>query len=87
MTQKRENAVPWSIFVTVVYSKQVHYFFQTAEKVKSYLHGIALPNFSIIHYLLQNKLRNDTPHTFVYQFFDVGSTTRCPRYGVGTKLR
>ena len=61
-------------------------FFRAAEKVKSYLHKIALSNFSIICFLLQNKLRNDTAPTFVYLFFDVGTTTRRPGCSVGNKI-
>ena len=59
----------------------------TNYHLKTYDHGLVLPDFFIIRYLLQNKLKIGTLPTFVYQFLRIGATSRCPGCVVGTILR
>ena len=75
--------------VTVLISKRS--FFQhrvwPVYQGKSYLHGIALPDFYIVSPLFYKKLKQARVPTFVWLFRDVATSAKDPRCDEGTYLR
>ena len=75
--------------VTVIISKQS--FFQhhvwPVYQGKSYLHGIALPDFYIVSPFFHKRIKQARVPTFVWLFRDVATTAKGPGCDEGTKLR
>ena len=75
--------------VTVLISKQS--FFQhhvwPVYQSKSYLHGIALPDFYIVSPFFYKRSKQAGVPTFVWLFRDVATTPKGPRCDEGTNLR
>ena len=75
--------------VTVLISKQS--FFQhhvwSVYQGKSYLHGIALPDFYIVSLFFYKRSKQARVPTFVWVFHDVATTAKGPGYDEGTNLR
>ena len=75
--------------VTVLISKQS--FFQhhvwPVYQCKSYLHGIALPDFYIFSPFFYKISKQESVPTFVWLFSDVATTPKGPGCDEGTNLR
>ena len=75
--------------VTVLISKQS--FFQhhvwPVYQGKSYLHGIALPDFYIVSPFFYKRSKQARVPTFVWLFRDVATTAKGPGCDEGTNLR
>ena len=75
--------------VTVLISKQS--FFQhhvwPVYQGKSYLHGIALPDFYIVSSFFYKRSKQARVPTFVWLFHDVATSAKGPRCDEGTNLR
>ena len=75
--------------VTVLISKQS--FFQhhvwPVYQGKSYLHGIALPDFYIVSPFFYKRSKQTRVPTFVWLFHDVATTAKGPGCDEGTNLR
>ena len=75
--------------VTVIISKQSFFQHQVwpVYQGKSYLHGIALPDFYIVSPFFYKRTKHARVPTFVWLFRDVATTAKGPGCDEGTKLR
>ena len=75
--------------VTVLISKQSsfqHHVWPVYQG-KSYLHGIALPDFYIVSPFFYKRSKQARVPTFVWLFRDVATTAKGPGCAEGTNLR
>ena len=75
--------------VNLIYWKRFRFqqIFWAMNNEKSYLHGTALPEFFIFRWIVRIYSQKVLTPTFVYSFLSVGTISRVPGCGVGTKFR